>query len=86
MYRSTNLVYEANVYLCYDYMHLDTLSDINVYRSVAKPQRTQMENANRAKDTHGLKSFILHALRKSLYIYDNEVNSMVNRKVTMRKL
>ena len=32
----------ANVYMCYDYVHLDNLSDITAYRTVVKPQRTAM--------------------------------------------
>ena len=29
-------------YMCYDYVHLDTLSDISADRMVVKPQRTTM--------------------------------------------
>ena len=32
----------ANVYTCYDYVHLGNLSDISAYRTVVKPQRTAM--------------------------------------------
>ena len=48
--------------MCYDYMYSDTLSDISACRTVVKPQR----NINRIK--YGVKSFILSALGKSLYI------------------
>ena len=30
----------ADLYKCYDYVHLDNLSDISAYRTVVKPQRT----------------------------------------------
>ena len=32
----------ANVYTCYDYVHLDNLSDISAYRTVVKPQLIAM--------------------------------------------
>ena len=32
----------TSVYMCYDYLHLDNLSDISAYRTVVKPQRTAM--------------------------------------------
>ena len=32
----------TNVYLCYDYVHLDNLSDISAYQIVVKPQCTAM--------------------------------------------
>ena len=27
----------SNAYMCYDYVHLDNLSDISAYRTVVKP-------------------------------------------------
>ena len=71
---------------CYDYVHLDSLSDISAYRTVVKQQRTAMKNANLVKDTYGLNSFILSALRKSLYVYDSVVNSILIRTVKIRTL
>ena len=29
-------------YVCYDYVHLDNLSDISAYWTIVKPQRTAM--------------------------------------------
>ena len=52
----------AHVYMCYMYVHLDNLSDINGHRTVVKQQRT----ANPIKDTYGLKSCIFFSLRKSI--------------------
>ena len=57
--RSTTCV--GVVYMCFDYVHLDYLSDIGSYRTAVKPQRT----TNPAKYTYGLKSCIQSALRKS---------------------
>ena len=31
----------TNVHMCYDYVHLDTLSDISAYRTVVKPAIVQ---------------------------------------------
>ena len=70
----------------YDYVHLDSLSDISAYRTVVKQQRTAMTNANVVKYTYSLKSFILSALCKSLYVYDSVVNSILIRTVKIRKL
>ena len=44
------------LYMCYDYVHLDNLSDMSAYRTVVKPQHKAMQNANPVKDTYGLKS------------------------------
>ena len=32
----------ANVYMCYDYVHLDNLLDVSAYQTVVKPQRIAM--------------------------------------------
>ena len=74
------------MYMCYDYVHLDTLSDITANRNVVKPQCTAMQNANRVKDTYGLKLFLLSVLHESLYVYDTVVNSKLNRTVKIGKL
>ena len=39
--RSTTC-FEANVYMCYDHVHFDPLSDISVYQTVVKTQCTTM--------------------------------------------
>ena len=39
--RSTTY-FGANMYMCYDYVHLDTFSDITAYRTFMKPQRIAM--------------------------------------------
>ena len=36
------LQFGGSVYMCYDYVHLDNLSDISTYRTVVKPQHTTM--------------------------------------------
>jgi len=45
-----------------------------------------MYSANRIKDSYGLKSVILSALLKSLYVYNSVVNSILNWTVKIRKL
>ena len=80
--RSTTCLGE-NVYMCYDYVRLDNLSDISAYRTIVKPKRTAMHNAILVKDTYGLKPC---ALRKSLYVYDSVVNSILNWPFKIRKV
>ena len=79
-------MFRANVYMCYEYVHLDTLADISAYQTVVKPQRQQCKCKPRKR--HRLKSFILPVLRKPLYVYDsvNAVNSIFIRTVKLRKL
>ena len=36
------IIMYANVYMCYDYVCLDNLSDISAYRTVVKLQRTAL--------------------------------------------
>ena len=40
----------VNGCMCYDYVHLDNLSDISAYRTVVEPQHTTMQQCN----IHGL--------------------------------
>ena len=54
----------GNVFMCYGYVHLDNLSDISAYRNHNVQCEMQIP-----KDTYGLKSCLLFALRKSLYQY-----------------
>ena len=41
---------------------------------------------NPIKDTNGLKSCLLSALRKLLYVYDSMVYSILNRTFKIRKV
>ena len=59
---------------------------ICAYRTVVKPQRTTMQNTNPVKDTYGLNSLLLSALRKSLYVYNSVLNSMLSWTVKIKKL
>ena len=72
----------ANIYMCYDHVHLDNLSDISAY------QTTTYSNikCKSVKDTYGLKSCLLSALRKSVYVYDSVVNSILHRTFKIRKV
>ena len=42
IFRTVQSVLWKNVYMCYNYVHLDNLLDISAYRTVVKPQRTIM--------------------------------------------
>ena len=56
------------------------------YKCLSKPQRTPMSKANPVKDTYGLTSCLLSALRKSLCVYDSVINSLLNWTFKIRKI
>ena len=56
------------------------------YHTIVKPQHIAISNASHVKDTCDLKSFIVYALRESVYVYDSMVNSILNWTVKIRKL
>ena len=64
-------LFGENVYMCYDYVHLDNLSNISAYQN---HNVQQCKIPNLVKDTNSLKPCLLSALCKSLYVYDNLVN------------
>ena len=81
IFRAVNL-FGANVYTCHGYAHLDNWSDILVLIETTTYSNVKCKSR---KDTYGLKPRLLSALRKSLYVYDSLVNSILNRTFKMRK-
>ena len=77
-------LFGANVHMCCDYVHLDNLSDISAYRN-HNVQQYKMQN-NPVKDTYGVKLCLLSALRKSPYVNDSVVNSILNRTFKITKV
>ncbi|KAK2183175.1 hypothetical protein NP493_321g02003 [Ridgeia piscesae] len=71
-----------NVYMCYDYVHLYNLSDISAFETTTYSN----VKCKSLKDTYCLKSCLLSAVRKSLYVYDSVVNSILNRTFKIRKV
>ena len=78
-FRAVQPVWGKRSYIYYDYVHLDN-------KRLSKPQRTVMQNANPVKDTYGLTSWLLSALRKSLCVYDTVKNSILNRTFKIRNV
>ena len=72
----------GNVYMCYDYVRLDNFTDASAYRN-HNVQQCKMQIPS---VTNGLKSCLLSALHKSLYVYDSVVNSILNRTFKIRKV
>ena len=66
VFRAVQPVFLANVYMCYDHVHLDTLSGVSAYRTVVKPQHTAMQNANPAKDTAENRVYYLYYLNRNM--------------------
>ena len=66
----------------HDYVHLENLSHISAYRN----HNIQQCKMQIPYDIYGLKSCLLSALCKSLYVYDSVVNSILNWTFKIRKV
>ena len=74
-------LFGANVYICYDYVHLDNLSDTLIETTTGSNVKCKSHNRHIRP-----KIVLLSALRKSLYVYDSVVNSILNRTFKIRKV
>ena len=79
-------LFGANVYMCYDYVHLDNLSDISAYRN-HNVSYSYVECKSRKR--HICPKFVgsvyyVHYINR--YVYDSMVNATLNRTIKIRKV
>ena len=72
--------------MCYDYVHLDNLSDISAYRN-HNVQLCKMQNPYKKKHIRlkfvGSVYYVRYINR---YVYDSVINSILNRTFKIRKV
>ena len=70
------------LYMCYDYEHLDNLSDISAYRN-HNVQLCKIRKKHIRLTCVG-SVYYLHYINR--YVYDTVVNSILNRTFKIRKV